>query len=74
MRGQQGKLKEIVAMKQNTIRFYLMMMHGLEHLVKQELEQVRSKEFRMILMFIFQLCKINNIGAFVALIKTLLII
>jgi hypothetical protein len=36
MRGQQGKLKEVVAMKQNTIPSLLVDdAHALEHLVKQ---------------------------------------
>jgi hypothetical protein len=55
MRGQQGKLKEIVAMKQKFNFRLQLMMHGFGTLGKQELEQVRNKEFKMILMFIFQL-------------------
>jgi 7-keto-8-aminopelargonate synthetase-like enzyme len=58
--GQQGKLKEIVAMKQNSTPFVVDDAHGFGTLGKQELEQVRNKEFKMILMFIFQLCKING--------------
>jgi 7-keto-8-aminopelargonate synthetase-like enzyme len=53
MRGQQGKLKEIV-MKQNSTPL-VDDAHGFGTLGKQELEQVRNKEFKMILMFIFQL-------------------
>jgi hypothetical protein len=41
------------------------MMHGFGTLGKQELEQVRNKEFKMILMFIFNFAKsMANIGAF----------
>jgi 7-keto-8-aminopelargonate synthetase-like enzyme len=49
---------EIVAMKQ--FNFLVDDAHGFGTLGKQELEQVRNKEFKMILMFIFNFCKING--------------
>jgi glycine C-acetyltransferase len=49
--------------------------HGFGTLEKQVLEQVRNKEFKMILMFIFNFAKsMANIGALLQLIKTLLTI
>jgi 7-keto-8-aminopelargonate synthetase-like enzyme len=60
MRGQQGKLKEIAMKQKFNFRLVVDDAHGFGTLGKQELEQVRNKEFKMILMFIFQLCKING--------------
>jgi 7-keto-8-aminopelargonate synthetase-like enzyme len=55
MRGQQGKLKESCDEAKIQLPFTVDDAHGFGTLGKQELEQVRNKEFKMILMFIFQL-------------------
>jgi hypothetical protein len=57
MRGQQGKLKRRDCCDEAKIQLRLVVddAHGFGTLGKQELEQVRNKEFKMILMFTFQL-------------------
>jgi glycine C-acetyltransferase len=48
MRGQQGKLKEIAMKQKFNFRLVVDDAHGFGTLGKQELEQVRNKEFKMI--------------------------
>jgi hypothetical protein len=58
MRGQQGKLKEIVAMKQNSTSVYWLMMHT--DLVGKTGAGAGEEQGVQMIDVYFQLCKING--------------